>query len=338
MGRQNQLEKLVPIRTVVAQLQQLHPDITQSSLRFLEREGLVEPARTPGGHRLYSQADIQRVRQIKEWQAHRLSLAEIRVRLEAGERTQSTDVLSAAVFDLFLSGRTREAQTLILAAADSGNLELAAIFGDVISPILVEVGRRWECEELPVSLEKEISEANRDVIGELSIRYRSPERHGPSVVAAAVQGELHDLGLRMVTGVLEAAGFQVVYLGANVAPEYVAEAVVRHSAHAVLLSAGRVEFLSAVAGTRVTLDAVSTVAGAIPLIVGGAAVLGNDAMILESGAIPMSTVDFEILPTVIGAIISEHSRASAGSAPAMLRFPAQDAVSLAGVERGSESG
>lgn len=334
----NQSETLVPIRAVVAQLQQLYPDLTQSSLRFLEREGLVEPARTSGGHRLYSHADIQRVRQIKQWQAHRLSLAEIRDRLSSGDRTRSTSDLSAAVFELYLNGRIQDAQAMILAAADVGNLALAIIFRDVITPVLIEVGRRWENEELQVSLEKEISEANRDVIGELSFRHRSPEMHGPSVVAAAVQGELHDLGLRMVSGVLGAAGFQVVYLGANVAPEYVAEAVVRHSADAVLLSAGSVEHLAAVALTRATLDTVSPSASAAPLIVGGAAVFGNDALILESGAIPMEVSDFEMLPTAIGAVISQHSRASVSGTPAMLRLPSQYAVSLADVERGTESG
>ncbi len=44
------------------------PDLTVSSLRFLEREGLVTPERTAGGHRRYTQADVERVRFIKEMQ------------------------------------------------------------------------------------------------------------------------------------------------------------------------------------------------------------------------------------------------------------------------------
>ena len=53
---------LLPIGRVVTELQQAHPDVTHSSLRFLEREGLVVPTRTPGGHRLYSRGQVEQLR------------------------------------------------------------------------------------------------------------------------------------------------------------------------------------------------------------------------------------------------------------------------------------
>jgi DNA-binding transcriptional MerR regulator len=65
--------ELIPIGRVVADLQGSYPDVTHSSLRFLEREGLVIPTRTPGGHRLYRPQDIERIRQIKAWQNGRNS-------------------------------------------------------------------------------------------------------------------------------------------------------------------------------------------------------------------------------------------------------------------------
>ncbi len=47
------------------------PDLSASSLRFLEREGLLNPGRTPGGHRLYSDNDVARIRLIKRLQSKR---------------------------------------------------------------------------------------------------------------------------------------------------------------------------------------------------------------------------------------------------------------------------
>src|SRR5687768_4510149 len=82
MERHSAAEKLVPIGVVVDALHGEYPDVSHSSLRFLEREGLLRSTRTPGGHRLYSRADIDRVRRIKVWQAQRLSLSDIRERLE----------------------------------------------------------------------------------------------------------------------------------------------------------------------------------------------------------------------------------------------------------------
>ncbi len=59
------------IGKVVALLQKEFPDLTSSSLRFLEKEGLLHPQRTPGGHRLYSDGDIARIRLIKHLQSER---------------------------------------------------------------------------------------------------------------------------------------------------------------------------------------------------------------------------------------------------------------------------
>jgi DNA-binding transcriptional MerR regulator len=56
------------ISQVAEMLSSEFPDLTISSLRFLEREGLVRPERTAGGHRRYTQADVERVRFIKEMQ------------------------------------------------------------------------------------------------------------------------------------------------------------------------------------------------------------------------------------------------------------------------------
>ncbi len=47
------------------------------SLRLYERIGLVEPARTPGGTRRYSEADIARLRRVIELLAEGINLAGI---------------------------------------------------------------------------------------------------------------------------------------------------------------------------------------------------------------------------------------------------------------------
>jgi MerR family transcriptional regulator/heat shock protein HspR len=53
-------------------------DLKIQNLRVYERRGLLEPARTPGGTRLYSEADIAVLRRIGELLAAGLNLAGIR--------------------------------------------------------------------------------------------------------------------------------------------------------------------------------------------------------------------------------------------------------------------
>jgi len=57
-------------------------DMQIQNLRVYERRGLLEPARTPGGTRLYSESDIVVLQRIAELLAEGLNLAGIRRVLE----------------------------------------------------------------------------------------------------------------------------------------------------------------------------------------------------------------------------------------------------------------
>ena len=51
--------------SVAAELAEMHPQ----TLRMYEQRGLIEPKRSPKGTRLYSQADVERLRRIQEMTA-----------------------------------------------------------------------------------------------------------------------------------------------------------------------------------------------------------------------------------------------------------------------------
>jgi DNA-binding transcriptional MerR regulator len=59
------------ISDVLAALRIEFPAVTNSKLRFLEEQGLVEPVRTPSGYRQYSPADIERLRYVLRQQRDR---------------------------------------------------------------------------------------------------------------------------------------------------------------------------------------------------------------------------------------------------------------------------
>jgi DNA-binding transcriptional MerR regulator len=73
------------IGAVCASLRQEFPDISISKLRYLEDQKLLEPRRTAGGYRLYSPADVARLRTILRMQRDEfLPLRVIRQELAAG--------------------------------------------------------------------------------------------------------------------------------------------------------------------------------------------------------------------------------------------------------------
>ena len=68
----------VYIISVAAELAGVHPQ----TLRIYERKGLVEPYRTPGGTRRYSQEDLERLGLIQELTADGVNLEGVRRILE----------------------------------------------------------------------------------------------------------------------------------------------------------------------------------------------------------------------------------------------------------------
>jgi MerR family transcriptional regulator/heat shock protein HspR len=70
--------RAVYVISVAAELAGLHPQ----TLRIYERKGLVDPARTGGGSRRYSDADIALLRRIQDLTAEGLNLAGVQKVLE----------------------------------------------------------------------------------------------------------------------------------------------------------------------------------------------------------------------------------------------------------------
>ena len=77
--------RAVYLISVAAELAGVHPQ----TLRIYERKGLLDPARTPGGSRRYSDDDIALIRRIQELTNEGLNLAGVQkvLALEAEIRT-----------------------------------------------------------------------------------------------------------------------------------------------------------------------------------------------------------------------------------------------------------
>lgn len=95
------------IGKVVKRLQAQYPDLSVSKVRYLEDEGLLTPSRTPGGYRLYSSRDIQRLETILYLQKNRfLPLSVIREELD-GEGEAPSPVLGTVPMDSIDDEETR---------------------------------------------------------------------------------------------------------------------------------------------------------------------------------------------------------------------------------------
>jgi diguanylate cyclase (GGDEF)-like protein len=89
----------------------------------------------------------------------------------------------------------------------------------VIAPAMVRIGELWETRVIGVADEHLATSISQHALihlfGKMTGRRRR-DASGARVLLAAVEGQHHVLGLRMVADVLESAGYVVDYLGADV--------------------------------------------------------------------------------------------------------------------------
>lgn len=92
---------------------------------------------------------------------------------------------------------------------------LVDVHDSVLLPVLQEIGRMWLLGEAPIADEHFASQMAAQVLVMLQRRIPKPPADAKHAVTFAVQGNLHDLGIRIVSQRLQLAGFRVTALGAD---------------------------------------------------------------------------------------------------------------------------
>ncbi len=153
--------------------------------------------------------------------------------------------LAGGYLDDLLRGERRRAADAVLGAVEGGT-PVGDVYLDVIQRSQREIGRLWQLARITVGQEHFCTAASQAVVARLYPWVFSAERAGRSLVAACVGGELHELGARMVADFFEMAGWDTYYLGANVPAASILDAIERHGADVVGISATMVAHVDAV--------------------------------------------------------------------------------------------
>lgn len=110
-------------------------------------------------------------------------------------------------------------------------MSIPELYQRVIAPAMYEIGVLWEKGALTVADEHLATALTHRVLAALRppLRVDADAERSDQVreraMLATVQGEQHALGLRMAADVLEDAGFQTIYLGADVPTEALLQAL-----------------------------------------------------------------------------------------------------------------
>ena len=242
-----------PIR-VVAQ----RTGLTPATLRAWERRyGVVEPHRSEGGQRLYSDRDVERLARL-----HRLAEAGRPISLVAAlsddeveallREDQAREYLAPHAHTDTESGRDATASSLVegayrrVATLDGDGLESAlrraavmlgahAFLEEVVGPLLHRVGAAWAEGELGTAEEHLCTAVTERVLAWLT-EPSSADPGSPRIVVATLSGERHGLGARLVAAAAGLEGWHVTHLGMDLPARDIAGAARTVGAAVVALS------------------------------------------------------------------------------------------------------
>jgi 5-methyltetrahydrofolate--homocysteine methyltransferase len=180
------------------------------------------------------------------------------------------------LFEAILTGDAKSAVAVTKQALDEG-IEPLKLVTEAMMPAMDEAGRRFEAEEYFVPellLAARAMKAAMALIRPLLVA--SGAKSAGRVAVGTVKGDLHDIGKNLVASMLEGGGFEVLDLGADVAPEKFIEAVKEKGAQVVCLSALLTVTMPAM---KTTIEALKTagVRGSVKVLVGGAPVTAQYA-------------------------------------------------------------
>lgn len=202
--------------------------------KWEQRYHILQPDRTAGGQRRYSEREVARVEWLRERldEGYRVGEAATLLGTVGIEPAQSAPDQLKAILESLERGETSEVglrldQSFALLGVDE-------TLGAVILPLLRTIGERWAAGEISVAEEHLVSEAVRSRLGHLLGDSGGGVR-GVAVLACA-PGERHELGLMMAAIALRRDGWKIVYLGADTPLEDAVALARRLSARIIGLS------------------------------------------------------------------------------------------------------
>ena len=223
----------------------------------------VNPVRTAGGHRVYTDQDIARLKLLNEAtnnghsisQIAQLSLDELKQLIKEESPASNEEPIAEPVKIASTTGardRYEIAQDYndkcyaAVLAFDAQALEShfenaivelgsEAFIELLLSHLLTKIGERWKIGELRPVHEHMTSSVIRSLTYILRNNNPCPP-NAPRMIVSTPIGQLHELGALLAAIMAELCGWQVTYLGANLPAEEIAAAVKYTNACALTLS------------------------------------------------------------------------------------------------------
>jgi len=145
--------------------------------------------------------------------------------------------IAQSYLDAVLQGGRTGATRLVMDSFHAG-LSIPDIYLSVLQPAQYEIGRLWQTNKITVAQEHFCSAVTQLIMSQLYYPHicNVEKKRGP-MVGLCVSGELHEIGMRMVSDLFEIGGWNVCYLGANMPAYNIVDTLLEKKAGILCISA-----------------------------------------------------------------------------------------------------
>lgn len=190
------------------------------------------------------------------------------------------DSLTRDYLSALLHGDRREALRLVVADGLGRGASVGELQERVVQDAQRVIGALWQENKISIAQEHLATALSQVVLAHLYDQAPHVPRNGKRVVVACVEGELHDFPARLAADALDLAGFDTLYLGANVPTDGLLQLLQRERPDLLALS---VTMAFNIPSLRSAVAAVRE-AAQLPIAVGGGALLWAKDLASELGA------------------------------------------------------
>ncbi|RYD72971.1 MAG: cobalamin-binding protein, partial [Sphingobacteriales bacterium] len=145
-------------------------------------------------------------------------------------------LLAVEYLQYLLKGQRQQASQLILKSVESG-IPIKEIYENVFEKSQYEIGRLWQANKINVAQEHYCSAATQLIMSQLYSHFNAGEQRNHKIVSACVEGDYHEIGIRMVSDYFEMEGWDTYHMGANVPMPALLKVLEENHPDIVLLSA-----------------------------------------------------------------------------------------------------
>jgi MerR family transcriptional regulator, light-induced transcriptional regulator len=188
--------------------------------------------------------------------------------------TEPISLLSRRYLDALLIPNRLLALEAVTHSLGSGTPALD-LYVEVIAWAQHEIGRLWERNEVSVSQEHVATAISQLTLSQIYPALPRKNQNGRTALVSCVEGELHELGARMIADMLEVEGYEVLLLGANTPTQSLVQMVGDLSPDIVGLSVSMESFLPSAIEAVEQIRAIGS--DSPEILVGGHAVEGLEA-------------------------------------------------------------